>query len=249
MPGGLFAKCSTQVQDGAVSAAALRHELDGETVIESQSKGAYLRLDREGFTAHPQFGGKDKWHSWDEVSGFKPANVRSARTTEEGPGQSLDRAQDIRRRRHGPGRLPERRGGGGADGALAAEVRGLVTATLRQELDGETIIEARTKGAYLRLDAMGFTGHTKRGKEKGRAWGEVSGFKPANVAMNVEGTQGATTYQIGFFLTDPPKKGRVGRWFFRKMYVVDDTLPGVYPNAEEVVALMERWRQRYSTEP
>ena len=120
-----------------------------------------------------------------------------------------------------------------------------MTVTLRQELDGETIIDARTKGAYLRLDAMGFTAHTKRGKEKGRAWSEVSGFKPANVAMNTESIPGPPQYQIGFFLSDPPKKGRVGRWFFRKMYVVDDTLPGVYPNAEEIVVLMERWRQRY----
>jgi hypothetical protein len=32
----------------------------------------------------------------------------------------------------------------------------------------------------------------------------------------------------------------------RKMYSVDDTLPGVYPDADEVVALMERWRERYS---
>ena len=28
-----------------------------------------------------------------------------------------------------------------------------------------------------------------------------------------------------------------------------DTLPGVYPNAEEVVELMERWRQRHTTFP
>ena len=41
----------------------------------------------------------------------------------------------------------------------------------------------------------------------------------------------------------------MARWFVRRAYGVDDTLPGVYPNAEEVVALMERWRQRYSTEP
>jgi hypothetical protein len=30
----------------------------------------------------------------------------------------------------------------------------------------------------------------------------------------------------------------------RFMLRVDDTLPGVYPDADEVVALMERWRQR-----
>ena len=123
-----------------MSATALRQELDGETVIPSQSKGAYLRLDREGFTAHPQFGGKDKWHAWDEVSGFKPANVR-----------------------------------------------------------------ARTP------DYLG----------------------------------GPPLYQIGFFLREPSRKGRVSRWIVRKSYGVDGTLPGVYPNAEEVVALMERWRQRY----
>jgi hypothetical protein len=33
----------------------------------------------------------------------------------------------------------------------------------------------------------------------------------------------------------------------RKVYRVDDTLPGVYPDAEEIVELMERWRQRYSS--
>ena len=74
----------------------------------------------------------------------------------------------------------------------------------------------------------------------------MSGFKPADVAMNVETPRGPPQYQIGFFLSDPPRKGRVGRWFVRKLYRVDDTLPGVYPDAEEVVALMERWRQRYS---
>ena len=118
---------------------------------------------------------------------------------------------------------------------------------LREELDGETIIESRTKGAYLRLDAVGFTAHARGGRrEKGRAWSEVSGFKPANVAMNTEGIPGPPLYQIGFFLSEPPKKGRVGRWFTRKMYRVDDTLPGVYPNADEVVALMERWRERHA---
>lgn len=117
--------------------------------------------------------------------------------------------------------------------------------TLRQELDGETIVPSQTKGAYLRLDSEGFTAHTKRG-EKGRAWNEVSGFKPANVAVNVEFTAGPPLYQIGFFLSDPPRKGRVARWFVRKTYGVDDTLPGVYPDAPEVVALMERWRERHS---
>ena len=119
---------------------------------------------------------------------------------------------------------------------------------LRQELDGETIVPSHTEGAYLRLDTEGFTAHAKRG-EKGRAWSEVSGFKPANVAMSVDGIPGPPLYQIGFFLRDPPKKGRVARWVVRKWYRVDDTLPGVYSNAEEVVALMERWRQRHSSDP
>ena len=117
---------------------------------------------------------------------------------------------------------------------------------LREEVDGETVIPSRTKGAYLRLDAEGFTAHTKRGREKGCAWSQVSGFKATNVGMvSPDSLTGPTVYQIGFFLSDPPKKGRVARWFVRKSYGVDDTLPGVYPDAEEVVALMERWRQRH----
>ena len=38
----------------------------------------------------------------------------------------------------------------------------------------------------------------------------------------MDGIQGPPLYQIGFFLSDPPKKGRVGHWFVR-------------------------WRERYST--
>jgi hypothetical protein len=121
-----------------------------------------------------------------------------------------------------------------------------VSVTLRQELDGETIIPSQTKGRYLRLDAEGFSAHTPR-DEKGRAWSEVTGFKPANVSPRTpSGLLGPPRYQIGFFLRDPPKKGRVGRWFVRRSYGVDDTLPGVYPDAEEIVALMERWRERHS---
>jgi hypothetical protein len=119
--------------------------------------------------------------------------------------------------------------------------------TLRQELDGETIIESQTKGRYLRLDDEGFSGHTPR-SEKRRTWDEVSGFRPANVRSGTpDSLTGTPRYQIGFFLRDPPKKGRVGRWFVRRSYGVDDTLPGVYPNAEEVVALLERWRERHSS--
>ena len=118
--------------------------------------------------------------------------------------------------------------------------------TLRQELDGETIIESSSEGRYLRLDAEGFSAHTPR-KEKRLNWDEVSGFRPADVKMSTEpGSGGPPLYQIGFFLREPPKKGRVGRWFVRRLYRVDDTLPGVYPDAEEVVALMERWRERHS---
>lgn len=79
---------------------------------------------------------------------------------------------------------------------------------LRQELDGETVIESQSKGAG-----------------------------------------GSPLYQIGFFLREPPKKGRLSRWIVGKTYGVDNTLPGVYPKADEVCALMERWRQRHSTEP
>jgi hypothetical protein len=119
--------------------------------------------------------------------------------------------------------------------------------TLRQELDGETIIESKTKGGYLRLDAEGFSAFTRRG-EKRRTWDEVTGFRPANVQGGTIHTVGAgpPIYQIGFFLRNPPKKGRIGRWLVRQVNRVDDTLPGVYPNAEEVVELMERWRQRHS---
>ncbi len=117
---------------------------------------------------------------------------------------------------------------------------------LRQDLDGETIIPSQTKGRYLRLDAEGFSAHTPRG-EKGHAWSEVTGFKPATVSPRTpSGFLGPSRAQIGFVLRDPPKKGRVGRWFVRRSYGVDDTLPGVYLDAEEIVALMERWRQRHS---
>ena len=117
---------------------------------------------------------------------------------------------------------------------------------LRQELDGETVIESQSKGAYLRLDPEGFTAHPQHGKDKVHSWDEVSGFKPANVkAGTPDYLGGSPLYQIGFFLLEPPRKGRVSRWIVRKTYGVDGTLPGVYPNAEEVVALMERWRQRY----
>jgi hypothetical protein len=34
----------------------------------------------------------------------------------------------------------------------------------------------------------------------------------------------------------------------RRFYGVDDTLPGDYPDADEIVALMKRRRQRYSTD-
>ena len=118
--------------------------------------------------------------------------------------------------------------------------------TLRQELDGETIIESRTVGRYLRLDAEGFSAHTPR-SEKRRTWDEVSGFRPANVRSGTPASfTGAPRHRIGFFFRDPPKKGRVARWFGRRAYGVDETLPGVYPDAQEVVALMERWRQRHS---
>ena len=122
--------------------------------------------------------------------------------------------------------------------------------TLRQELDAETIIQSRTNGGYLRLDAEGFSAFSRRG-EKRRTWDEVTGFRPADVKGGTPDTMGAgpPVYQIGFFLRDPPKKGRIGRWFVRGLYKVDDTLPGVYPNAEEVVELMERWRQRHTTFP
>ena len=77
----------------------------------------------------------------------------------------------------------------------------------------------------------------------------MTGFKPANVktATPDGGLGGPPLYQIGFFLREPPKQGRIGRWFVRHIYGVDDTLPGVYPDAEEIVELMERWRQRHST--
>jgi hypothetical protein len=119
--------------------------------------------------------------------------------------------------------------------------------TLRQELDGETIIESRTKGGYLRLDPQGFSAFSRRG-EKRRTWDEVTGFLPTNVQGGTIHTVGAgpPIYQIGFFLRNPPKKGRIGRWVVRAINKVDDTLPGVYPNAVEVVELMERWRQRHS---
>ena len=131
--------------------------------------------------------------------------------------------------------------GGARDTGQALDV------TLRQELDGETIIPSQNKGRYLRLDSEGFSAHTPR-KEKRLAWGDVTGFKPANVKMATidSGFGGSPLYQIGFFLRNPPRKGRVGRWFVRRVYRVDDTLPGVYPDAEEIVELMERWRQRYS---
>ena len=130
--------------------------------------------------------------------------------------------------------------------ARATAVGEGVRVTLRQDLDGETIIPSRTDGRFLRLDAEGFSAHTPR-SEKRRAWSEVTGFKPANVSPRTpEGLLGRPRYQIGFFLRDPPKKGRVGRWFVRRSYGVDETLPGVYPDAPEVVALMERWRQRHS---
>jgi hypothetical protein len=120
--------------------------------------------------------------------------------------------------------------------------------TLRQDLDGVTVIPSQTKGAHLRLDAAGFTAVTKR-NEKGRAWNEVAGFRPANVKMGTPSGEisGSPLYQIGFFLREPPRKGRVGRWIVRRTYGVDDTLPGVYPDAEEIVELMERWRQHHST--
>ena len=117
---------------------------------------------------------------------------------------------------------------------------------LRQELDGETIIPSSTKGRYLRLDREGFSGHTPR-MEKRRAWSEVTGFKPASSTPRTpSGLLGQPRSQIGFFLRDPPKKGRIARWFARQSYGVDDTLPGIYPDAEEIVALMERWRLRHS---
>ncbi len=119
---------------------------------------------------------------------------------------------------------------------------------LRQELNGETIIQSQTKGGYLRLDAEGFSAFSRRG-EKRRTWDEVTGFLPADVKSATPGTIGVglPVYQIGLFLRDPPKKGRIGRWFVRGLYKVDDTLPGVYPDAEEVVELMERWRQRHTS--
>jgi hypothetical protein len=117
---------------------------------------------------------------------------------------------------------------------------------LRQELDGETIIPSQTEGAHLRLDSEGFTGVTKR-SEKGRAWHEVSGFKPANVKTSTpDHIGGSPLYQIGFFLREPPRKGRISRWIVHHTYGVDDTLPGIYPNAPEIAELMERWRQRYA---
>jgi len=116
------------------------------------------------------------------------------------------------------------------------------------KLEGETITPSRDERAYLRLDPQGFTAYPTDGGEKGRAWTDVSGFKPADVASSVEGVLGPPLYQIGFFLSDPPKKGRVARWVLRRFNGVDDTLPGVYPDADEVVALMERWRQQYSSD-
>ena len=117
---------------------------------------------------------------------------------------------------------------------------------LRQDLDGETIIQSQTTGRYLRLAAEGFSGHTPRG-EKGHAWSEVTGFKPATTSPRTPSAfLGPSRARIGFVLRDPPKKGRVGRWLARRSYDVDDTLPGVYLDAEEIVALMERWRQRHS---
>jgi hypothetical protein len=44
------------------------------------------------------------------------------------------------------------------------------------------VIPSQTKGAHLRLDAEGFLAVTRR-SEKGRAWNEVAGFRPANVKM------------------------------------------------------------------
>ena len=122
---------------------------------------------------------------------------------------------------------------------------------LRQELDGETIIDSdRSKGAYLRLTPEGFTAHPQHGKDKWHSWDEITGFKPANVRMSTpDHIGGPPLYQIGFFLREPPKKGRISRWIVRKTYGTDNTLPGVYQNAEEVCALMERWRQRYSSYP
>ena len=116
---------------------------------------------------------------------------------------------------------------------------------LRQETDGETVIPSQDERAHLRLDPDGFTAVPTRGKEKRFAWTAVSGFKPANVGTRTPDSSRSTVYQVGLFLSDPPKQGRVGRWFVRRAYGVDDTLPGVYPDAEEVVALMERWRERY----
>lgn len=116
---------------------------------------------------------------------------------------------------------------------------------MRQELDGETVIPSQDERAFLRLDPEGFTAVSVRGKEKGFAWAAVSGFKPANVGTQTQDSSRSKVFQIGLFLADPPKKGRVGRWLVRQSYGVDDTLPGVYPDAEEVVALMERWRERY----
>ena len=131
--------------------------------------------------------------------------------------------------------------------ARVAAVRESPVVTLRQELDGETIIPSQTEGRYLRLDGEGFAGHTPR-RQKGRRWDEVSGFKPANVRAGTPNSlSGSPVYQIGFFLRDPPKKGRVSRWVVRNIYGVHDTLPGVYPDAHEIVALMERWRERHST--
>jgi hypothetical protein len=122
--------------------------------------------------------------------------------------------------------------------------------TLRQELDGETVIDGGRNGNHIRLDARGFTAYSGRHGQKGRTWDEVTGFQPANVTPgSPEGgfRSGAPMYQIGFFLRNPPKKGRIGRWLVRRSYGVDDTLPGLYPNAAEVVELMERWRQRHSS--
>jgi hypothetical protein len=118
---------------------------------------------------------------------------------------------------------------------------------LRQELDGETIIPSRDERAYLRLDAEGFTAQPVHGRPKHRAWDDVSGFKPVAIRMtSPDGIRGPKMLQIGFFLRDPPKKGRVGRKVVRWFMGVDDSLPGVYPNAEEIVELMERWRERHS---
>ena len=116
---------------------------------------------------------------------------------------------------------------------------------IRQESDGETVIRSQDERAYLRLDSEGFTAVSTRGKEKRFAWTAVSGFKPANVGTKTPDSSASTVFQVGLFLADPPKKGRVGRWIVRHTYGVDDTVPGVYPNIEEVVALLERWRERY----